>query len=438
MSEGHPDVHLLADHLFRRESGKMVSALTRVFGTHNLGLAEDVVQEALVQALRQWPFAGIPRSPAGWLYQVAKNKAIDAVRREQAHTGPAPAARDGLPPARVVEPLLDEAFVDEEIKDDTLRMMFTCCHPALPLESQIALTLKILCGFSSAEIARALLTQEPAVQKRLYRAKQRLREEHIAFEVPSGPELASRLRAVLSVLYLMFNEGYSASFAELPIRRDVCVEAMRLCKLLTEHPAGQHPGAFALMALMCFHAARFDARLDDGGHLLMLKSQDRSQWDRTLLAEGFRYLDRSARGDEIDEIQLEAGIAATHCSAESYEQTNWGLIVHLYDLLLAIKPSPVVALNRAIALAEVQGTRAALDALAAIREHEVLETYPFYPATLGELHLRLGDVDEAAHHLARAIALTSSPAEKRFLQEKLNACCSGQSARSTEIPSGDN
>ncbi len=413
----------------------MVSALTRVFGTHHLALAEDVVQEALVQALRQWPFAGIPQNPAGWLYQVAKHKAIDAVRREQTLSRLNADARDALPSARMVEPLLEEVFVDDEIKDDTLRMMFTCCHPSLALESQIALTLKILCGFSSAEIARALLTQEAAIQKRLYRAKQRLREERIAFEVPSGPELASRLRAVLSVLYLMFNEGYSASFAEHPIRKDVCVEAMRLCKLLTEHPAGGHPGAFALIALMCFHAARFDARLDDTGHLLMLKSQDRSRWDRTLITEGFYYLNRSAAGDEIDEIQLEAGIAAAHCVAESYERTDWTRIVQLYDLLLTIKPSPIVALNRAIALAEVRGPRAALDALAAIPERDVLESYPFYPAALGDLHLRLGDLNEARRHLERAIALTSSPAEKHFLRQKLDLGRDRQSAGSMNNPS---
>ena len=398
----------------------MASTLTRVFGIHNLALAEDVVQEALLQALKQWPFSGIPRNPAGWLYQVAKHKAIDAVRREQtlARRGP---DGSGLPPHGAVEPLISDLFLDEEIKDDTLRMMFTCCHPALPLESQIALTLKILGGFSSAEIAHALLTHEAAIQKRLYRAKQRIREEQIAFEVPTGPELAPRLRAVLSVLYLMFNEGYSASFTESPIRRDVCVEAMRLCKLLTEHPAGNHPGAFALMALMCFHAARFDARLDDSGHLLMLKVQDRSKWDRDLIDEGFRYLERSASGGEIDEIHLEAGIAGLHCVAESYEKTDWARIVYLYDLLLQIKPSPVVALNRAIALAEVQGPRAALAAVEAIQDKDLLDSYPFLPATLGELHLRLGEYDEAAQHLERAIALTSSPAEKHFLRQKRQA-----------------
>ncbi len=397
----------------------MVSALTRVFGPHNLSLAEDVVQEALLQALRQWPFSGIPKNPAGWLYQVAKNKAIDVVRREQTLSRATPDSGEKL---RAAEPLIHDLFVDEEIKDDTLRMMFTCCHPALPLESQIALTLKILCGFSSAEIARALLTNDATIQKRLYRAKQHIREAQIAFEVPAGPKLAARLEAVVAVLYLMFNEGYAATFDEHPIRKDLCLEAMRLCKLLTEHPAGQHPAAFALMALMCFHAGRFDARLDDSGHLLMLSSQDRTRWDRQLIGEGFRYLDRSAVGEEINQIQLEAGIAALHCLAERYEQTDWARIVMLYDLLLEIKPSPVVALNRAIALAELRGPQAALDALASIPDRGVLESYPFYPATLGEMHMRLGQFTVAAQYFARAIVLTSSPAERHFLQQKLSAC----------------
>ncbi len=411
----------------------MVSALTRVFGPHNLSLAEDVVQEALLQALRQWPFSGIPKNPAGWLYQVSRNKAIDIVRREQTLSR---ATSDSGEKLRAVEPLMHDLFVDEEIKDDTLRMMFTCCHPALPLESQIALTLKILGGFSSAEIARALLTNEATIQKRLYRAKQRIREAQVAFEVPTGPELATRVEAVLAVLYLMFNEGYNATFDEHPIRKDLCLEAMRLCKLLTEHPAGQHPAAFALLALMCFHAARFDARLDDSGHLLMLSSQDRTRWDRQLIGEGFRYLDRSAVGEELNEIQLEAGIAAFHCLAERYEETDWARIVMLYDLLLALKPSPVVALNRAIALAELGGPQAALDALATIPDRGVLESYPFYPATLGEMHMRLGQFEAAVPYFARAIALTSSPAEQHFLQQKLSACREPQTARHTERPPG--
>lgn len=220
----------------------------------------------------------------------------------------------------------------------------------------------------------------------------------------------------------MFNEGYNSAFAEHPIRKDVCLEAMRLCKFLTEHPSGSHPGAFALMALMCFHAARFDARLDAGGNLLTLKSQDRSLWNKDLIQEGFRYLARSASGKEITEIHLEAGIAAAHCAADRYEKTDWVGIVRLYDRLVEIKPSPIVALNRAIALSEVRGPRAALAVLQAIPQKGVLKAYYLFPATLGELHFQLGEFEEASRHFERAIALTSSRAEKQFLRRKLQTC----------------
>ncbi|MGH2405977.1 MAG: RNA polymerase sigma factor [bacterium] len=413
-------IESLADHLFRRESGRMVAALTRIFGTHNLALAEDVVQEALLQALRHWPFSGIPKNPAGWLYQVARRKAIDVVRREHVFLRSPPWS--GHAPTVTAEALAGALFVDEEIADDTLRMMFTCCHPALPLESQVALTLNLLCGFGSAEIARALLVGEAAIHKRLSRAKQRIRESPIAFEVPSGSDLAARVQAVLAVLYLMFNEGYSSSFTEHPIRKDVCVEAMRLCALLTEHPAGNHPDVFALMALMCFHAARLDARVDESGNLLMLNTQDRSRWNGDLIRQGVRYLDHCTTATERSPYLLEAAIAAAHCLAERYETTDWESIVRLYDQLMEIKPSPIVALNRAIALAEVDGPQEALRALEALPDRGPLETYHLYPAALGELHLRLGHAQEAERHFARAIALTASPAEKRFLQRKVDDC----------------
>jgi len=403
----------------------MVAVLTRLFGPRNLDLAEDAVQEVLLRALRRWPFEGVPRNPAGWLYQAARNRAVDLLRREQVVRRLEPELGDRLASAGAAEPLVERLFLDGEIEDDTLRMMFTCCHPALPLESQIALTLKILCGFSAAEIGRALLTQEAAIQKRLSRARQKIREAQIAFEVPDGPEMSSRLRAVLSVLYLTFNEGYSASFVEHPIRKDVCLEAMRLARLLSEHPVGSQPIAFALAALMCLHAARFDARIDDDGHLVVLRDQDRRRWHRALIAEGFRHLDRSARGGEISEFHLEAGIAALHCQAGSWETTDWAAIVHHYDLLMTVKPSPIVALNRAIALAELRGPRAALAALRAIPEPGVLETYHLFPATLGELHLRLREFGEAARHFERALVLTSSRAERHLLQEKLGACRRG-------------
>jgi predicted RNA polymerase sigma factor len=299
--------------------------------------------------------------------------------------------------------------------------MFTCCHPGLPFESQIALTLKILCGFSSAEIARAFLTQEAAIQKRLYRARQKIKDDHLGFEVPALAELPARRQAVLSVLYLMFNEGYSASFAEQPIRRDVCLEAMRLCKLLTEHECGRDPSTFALMALMCLHAARFDARLDSDGNLLTMKYQDRKRWSQPLIAEGFHYMDLSASGDELTEMHLEAGIAGTHCLADSYEHTDWDAIINLYDRLTTLKSSPILALNRAIALAERRGPRAGLEAIQNIPD-QVLEGYYLFWATLGEMHLRLGEFGRAAPHFERAIALTSSRVEQQFLHRKLETC----------------
>ena len=284
------------------------------------------------------------------------------------------------------------------------------------------MTLKILCGFGTEEIASALMTQEAAVDKRLYRAKRKIREEGIAFEVPGGPELSTRLQSVLSVLYLMFNEGYNSSFAEDPIRKDVCMEAMRLGQLLGEHPIGRHPMTAALMALMCFHAARFDARLDGDGHLLTMRHQDRGRWDRQLVGEGFRYLEESASGNEASHVHLEAGIAALHCAAETYERTNWEEIVRLYDHLMTIRPTPIVALNRAIAIGERDGAEAGLAAIRAISDVKALEGYHLLPAALGEMHLQLGQLGEARRFFERACALTSSRAERQLLQRKLAAC----------------
>jgi predicted RNA polymerase sigma factor len=376
----------------------------------------------LLLAMQRWPFDGVPDNPAGWLYRAAKNRAIDTIRRQQAFRRFEPELTRELQAAGAPAHVLNRLFLAEEIADDALRMMFTCCHPALPTESQIMLTLKILCGFGTGEIARALMTQEAAVDKRLYRAKRKIREEHIAFEVPGRPELSTRLQSVLSVLYLMFNEGYNSSFAADPIRKDVCLEAMRLGQLLGEHPIGRHPMTAALMALMCFHAARFDARLDEDGHLLTMRYQDRGRWDRQLVGEGFRYLEESASGSDVSHVHLEAGIAALHCAAETYERTNWEEIVRLYDHLMTIRPTPIVALNRAIAIAERDGAEAGLAAIRAISGVKSLEAYHLLPATLGEMHLQLGQFGEARRFFERACALTSSRAERQLLQRKLADC----------------
>ena len=415
-------VDAAVNHLFRREWRRMVATLTRVFGLQNLDLVEDVVQETLLLALRRWSLAGIPANPAGWLYRVARNKAIDVLRRER--TGPLAVVDLALPlgGTAAAEQFLDQVFLDSEIADHTLRMMFACCHPALPTESQIAVTLKILAGFSTAEIGRALLTEAATIEKRIYRAKRKFTDSQIPFEVPGGSDLQPRLGAVLSVLYLMFNEGYNASFAEHPIRKDLCLEAMRLCQLLCDHQAGGKPEAFALMALMCFHAARFDARLDGDGHLLTMEFQDRSQWSGPLIREGFRYLMQSNCGKDVGAIHLEAGIAALHCMARHYEETDWKGILELYDLLIAIKSTPIVALNRAIALAEVSGPQAGLDALNELCARRRLDSYYLLPATLGELYRRVGAHDAAIQQLTRAKALTSSAAEQRLLTDKIAAC----------------
>ena len=418
MSPPLPGIQEAVDHLFRRESGRMVAALTRLFGLHNLDLAEDVVQDTLVEALRRWPLVGVPENPAGWLYQVARNRAIDVVRRERRFRGFAPELT-AMAAGAASPPDLETVFGASVLADDTLRLMFACCHPTLPIESQIAMTLKLLAGFGTAETARALLVHESAVEKRLYRAKQQIRAGSIPFEWPGSHDLQARLGAVLAVLYLMFNEGYSASFAEHPIRKDVCLESMRLAKLLAEHPVGDRPETAALLALMCFHVARFDARLDGDGHLVTLARQDRTRWSQPLIQAGFGYLARSGQGEMVSAFQVEAGIAALHCLAPRYEATDWAGILELYDILLRLKPTPVVALNRAIALAEVEGSAAALRLVEAIEEAGTLGDYYLLPATLGELYLRVGRAEEAERQLERARGLTSSEAERRFLDEKL-------------------
>ena len=433
------EVDRAVDHLFRRASGQLVAALTRLFGVGNLDLAEDVVQETLLQALDQWPLSGIPANPAGWLYRAARNRAIDALRRAETRQRLNPQVRAvmelsgspaGGPAASLPAWMLDDAA----IAADTLRLMFVCCYPALPVESQLALILKVLAGFGTGEVARALLAEPTAVEKRLYRAKQRIRDARIAFELPPAADLASRLNAVLAALYLMFNEGYSSSFSEHPIRRDVCLEAMRLTKVLTEHPIGQRPEPWALLALMCFHAARFDARTDGDGHLMLLRDQDRTRWCVPLIAEGFRALGRAAAGESLGAIQFEAGIAALHCLAPRWEATDWPAILRLYDLLLEVKPTPVVALNRAVALAEVRGPRAGLEAVELVVASGALDGYYLVPAIIGDLHLRLGEPEPAARYLARAHELTASPAERRLLKAKLRVCGMGRPARDTLQP----
>lgn len=414
------EVPRVVEHLFRHEAGKIVATLTGVFGVDHLGLAEDVVQEALARALRTWPFHGVPQNPAGWIMRTARNLALDTVRREKVFRGKEAEI------TRLVEQNHDldgsPNVVEEEIADDTLRMMFVCCHPGIPADAQAALALKTLCGFSPAEIASAFLTSEAAIAKRLTRARRKIRALNIRFEIPEGPDLAGRLEGVLRAIYLLFNEGYKASSGRRLVREELCLESIRLAGLVVRHPAGDRPAAHALLALMLLNAARLPARVDDDGHLLRLQEQDRARWSRPMIARGLFHLARSAAGGEATAYHLQAGIAACHCAAPDYPSTDWGRILELYDRLVELDDSPVIALNRAVALAEARGPEAGLNAVSAIANRRALESYYLLPAVQGELEARLGRWEAAARLFHKSAQLTQIEAEKTFLEKRLAAC----------------
>lgn len=420
--ESEVQVSQIVEHLFRQEAGKITSALTGRFGLRNLELVEDAVQEALLKALRLWSYGNIPPNPPAWLMQVARNYVLDNLRRgTRWHEKEEEIAREQqlseLPEA---EPI----FADEEIKDDQLRMIFACCHPALARESQVALTLKLLCGFNVEEIARAFIAKSETIAKRLTRARERLRTDAVPFEIPGGPLLGQRLDGVLDVLYLLFNEGYNASQGDELIRQDLCDEAIRLTNLLAEHPAGNTPKTHALLALLLLQAARFPARIDARGDILLLQDQDRTSWNRDLIALGMLQLDRAAAGGSASEFHLQAGIAACHCAAESYEATDWRKIVLLYDLLLELNDSAVVALNRAVALSKVHGPNAGLTALNKIKNRESLKDYYLFHAVLGEFQLASNHSRESETSFRHALNLTNIPAEQNFLRKRLRSITS--------------
>ena len=408
----------LSEHFFRRESGPMVAALTRIFGVHNLALAEDVVQDAFCRAVEVWKVRGVPENPSAWLMTTAKNRAVDVMRRERTARTFAPEVGRLLESESTVSPLLDEAFAAHTIRDEQLRMMFSCCHPRLSEEAQLALILSILCGFGAGEIASAFLSRRAAIEKRITRAKAVLASSKTLFDLEDA-EFAPRLSTVRRALYLLFNEGYHGASAAAAVRVELCHEAIRLTTLLREYPPAAVPTTDALAALMYLHAARLPARLDSAGDLSTLVDQDRSRWDAHLIAEGLALLERSAAGDEVSAYHVEAAIAAVHAGARSLEDTDWNAIVSLYDRLMAIEPSPVVALNRAIAIGQRDGAERGLQELRAIADRERLSRYPFYPAALGELELRRGNPEAAQVHFQAALEVARNGAERRFLEKRL-------------------
>ena len=416
------EVSKLAEHFFRHEAGKLVSVLTGIFGIERLQLAEDVVQESLVRALQTWPYYGIPNNPAAWLTQTAKHLALDLIRREKSF-------RDKQTEIITFidqwssDPVADDSPIFEtEIKDGRLRLMFACCHPQLPPEAQTALALKTLCGFSTTEIAIAFLTSEAAIAKRLTRARQRIQDLHIPFEIPSGADLSSRLDGVLQTLYLLFNEGYKASTGENLVREDLCSEAIHLATLLAEHPLTNQPRIHALISLMLLDGARLPARVDAEGNILRLKEQNRSLWNRRMIEHGMLHLGLAAAGNELTEYHIQAGIAACHDAAADYKSTDWQKILTLYDHWIGISDSPVIALNRAVAVANVNGPKAGLAAMEPIQKNGYLDSYYLFFAVLGEFEYRQDHFDIAAGHFRKAIQLTDLQTEKVFLEKRLRDC----------------
>jgi RNA polymerase sigma factor (sigma-70 family) len=421
LPEQQTNIHHLADHLFRHQAGKMVAVLTRIFGLHNLELAEDVVQEAFGKALKEWQFR-MPDNPSAWLMQTAKNKAIDVVRRQRYQKEFAAETSALLKSEYTTVPVIENLFMENEIEDSQLRMIFACCHPALAGPDQIAFTLKTCSGFSIHEIASALLTNDEVVKKRLQRAKAFIAENRIHFSIPAGDELKNRLDIALHTIYLIFNEGYNSSSREELIRRDLCQEAIRLSLLLTENNLTNHPKSLALVALLSLLASRFDSRIDGQGEIILLGDQDRAKWDRDLINIGLHYLERSGTGEELSEYHLEASIVAEHTVANTFSETNWDRIRLLYELLADMNPSPMVLLNRAIAISKTEGPRIAIERIYEIPDAaRLITSHYLFAATLADLFAQCMDTTRAKEFFVIAIGLTKSPAEKKLLQKKLQA-----------------
>jgi RNA polymerase sigma-70 factor, ECF subfamily len=411
------DIHKTIEAVWKIESTRFIAAIARV--TRDLGMAEELAQEALVAALEQWPEEGIPEKPAAWLMTAARRRAIDCFRRgrmlQEKH---GEIARELEFQQRRLAQAMDQAL-DQVIDDDVLRLIFTACHPVLAVEGRIALTLRLVCGLTTAEIARAFLVPEKTLGQRIFRAKRTLSEAHVPFETPRGDKLRRRVASVLSVVYLIFNEGYTATSGEEWMRAELCDEALRLGRMLAGLLRGE-PEVHGLLALMELQASRTAARRGPNGEAVLLLEQDRSRWDYAQIQRGMAALEQAQRlGGGAGSYALQAAIAACHARAVTAEETDWERVVLIYDALLEISPSPIVALNRAVAVGMAQGPAAGLDALDRLANESALTGYHLFPAVRGDLLTKLGRFAEARREIERAIAMTENRREQELLTEKL-------------------
>lgn len=418
MTEQAESFQALTARLSRGERPRLVARLTRVFGAAHISLAEDAVQEAFVSALEVWGERGVPNDPIAWLLAVARNRALDRLRRGALFAALEPKVADW------VTALQDQGQPNANgpLGDDELSMIALCCHPQLPEEAQLALTLKVACGFSVDEIARALLARPEAISQRIVRAKGRIRDLNLALDMPTAQAMRERMPSVLRTIYLLFNEGYAASGGEDLIRHEICAEALRLAELVASHPTAGSPEAEALAALLCFQHSRSQARTARDGVPIVLAEQDRSLWDGRLIARGFAHLMRARGGEKLTAYHLEAGAASIHAAARSWAETDWAGVKNYYDMLMDVAPSPIVSLNRAIAVAMLDGPDAALAGIEHLARDPLVAKYVPLHMTLGDLELQRGKRALARAAFETALALPVNEAERRFIQRKIAVC----------------
>jgi RNA polymerase sigma-70 factor (ECF subfamily) len=418
-----PDTHRAIEAVWRIESAKLIAGLTRI--VRDVGLAEDLAQDAFVAALEQWPQAGVPDNPGAWLMAAAKRRAIDLLRRDTMIARKHEQLAHELDAQQGAAPDLD-AVIDDRIGDDLLRLMFMACHPVLSTEARVALTLRLFGGLTTEEIARAFLVAEATVAQRIVRAKRTLAEARVPFDVPRGDELAARLSSVLEVIYLIFNEGYAATAGDDWVRPALCEDALRLGRILAEL-APKEPEIHGLVALMEIQASRLRARTGPSGELVLLLDQDRARWDYVLIHRGLAALERAEElAGALGPYALQAAIAACHARARTAEETDWERIVALYDALAQLTPSPIIELNRAVALAMAFGPAEGLELVDSLAAEPSLKSYHLFPSVRGDLLAKLGRFEEARAEFERAASLTRNVRERELLLDRAGACTRGQ------------